>query len=340
MSSSFDSEQFDQLCRICAKRSYKMKNLFDDINADESLSERIYRCTQIHLTQQLDRPSKMCYRCVNSLEQAYEFYQSVKNSEDTFQKMLFMSTENSYCPNDTAVPAEIVEVKMELPDEEQIEQIEHYSATLHAGTVLDVDIKEEQIENSSPEMDSIVEEMPKQSIKKRKRAISTDKPRAVARSNRTFECYRCKATFPSCWKTSVHLKKHYAEEKFKCTVCGSRFIVSNDYNRHLCQGSSIACAYCNEIFDATIALINHLEQTHDEKTLFKCEKCAQFYSMELLKQIHMVQHVDAASDDNKPFSCNICKKRFASRLSLRNHKEIHTDEKCTFAYIDISQISV
>lgn len=319
---SLDCIQVDELCRICAKSSYKMKNLFDVINAGETLSERIYRCTQIHVTEQSDRPSKMCNQCVDSLEQAYEFYQCVKNSEETFQKMLFMSTQD-----DTAVPAEIVEVKMEMPNEDNI--IEHDSTPIAGVIDVIVDIKEEQTEYDSLEMEPIVVKQPKQ-IVKTKKPPTTIETRRKGRPNRSFECYRCKAQFPSSWKTSVHLKKHYAEEKHKCTVCGSRFIMWNDYNRHLCQGTTITCSYCNAIFDTTIALLNHLEQIHDEKTLFKCEKCAKFYSMELLKQIHMVQHAGTASEDNKPFGCNVCKKRFATRLSLRNHKEIHSEEKCTF----------
>lgn len=323
---SLECNQFDDLCRICTKRSYNMRNLFDDVNDGVTLAEKIYLCTQIHIIQQMDRPSKMCNRCVYKLDKAYEFYENVKNSEQTFQQMLLMPTiKSEKCIKETPIPAEMVEVKMEMQNVDNI--IEHDSTTTPIADIADVivDVKEEQTEYDSLEMEPMVKKQRKPTTKK-KTILSIEK-RGKGHSNRTFECYRCREKFPSSWKTSVHLRQHYAEEKFKCNICGVRFVMHEDYNRHLCQGSSITCAYCNEIFDTTIALLNHLEQSHDEKTLFKCEKCAQFLSMELLKQIHVLQHVEIESEDSKPFGCSVCKKRFATRLSLRNHKEIHSEEK-------------
>lgn len=323
---SLECSQYDDLCRTCAKISYNMQNLFDIAIDGGTLAEKIYLCTQIHITQQMDRPSNMCNRCAHKLEQAYEFYESVKNSEQSFQNVLAMATTKSNrCAKETPIPAEMVEVKMEMHPVDNI--IEHDTTTTPIADINDVivDVKEEQTEYDSLEMVPIVKKQRKQTTKK-KTTISIEK-RGKEFPNKTFECYRCKEKFPSSWKTSVHLRQHYAEEKFKCNICGVRFVMYEDYNRHLCQGSSIACSYCNESFDTTIALLNHLEETHDKKTLFKCEKCAQFLPMELLKQIHMLQHIEVESDDTKPFGCNVCKKRFATRLSLRNHKEIHSEEK-------------
>lgn len=143
-----------------------------------------------------------------------------------------------------------------------------------------------------------------------------------------FECYKCKQSLSSLWKISVHLKQHDAEEKFKCIVCGMRFIQWKMFNQHLCQGISIKCSYCDELFTTTTSLLNHLDQSHEEKTLFKCDKCGRFFSMLILKQIHMLQqHLDEQTADNKPFVCKICKKGFGTKVSLRNHEEIHSDEK-------------
>lgn len=323
------TNQFDELCRTCTKKSYNMQNLFDDISNGETLAQRIYLCSQIHITQQIDRPSKICNQCVYQLEQAYEFYESVKNSEQRFQKMLLMPTENPQIyKKGTPIPAEMVEVKMELQHSDNI--IEHDSTITPIANIVDVivDVKEEQNEYDSLELEPIVKKQRKQTTTTKKRAaILVEKRSRGKHPNRTFECYRCKEQFPSSWKTSVHLRQHYAAEKFKCNICGVRFIVWDDYNRHLCQGTSIACSYCNETFYATNALLNHLDHSHDEKTLFKCQKCAQFYSMELLKQIHMQQHIEIESEDSKPYGCSVCKKRFSTRLSLRNHKEIHSEEK-------------
>lgn len=323
--------QIDGLCRTCTKKSYNMQNLFDDTNDGETIADKIYLCSQIHITQQIDRPSKICNQCAYKLEQAYEFYESVRNSEQIFEKMLSMpATTLQTCKKETPIPAEMVEVKMEMQHLDNI--IEHDSTTTPIAdivdVIVDVDIKEEQTEFDSLEVEPMVKKQRKRTTTKKRTTTSGEQRGRVKRPNRTFECYRCGEKFSSSWKTSVHLRQHYAAEKYQCNVCRARFVVWNDYNRHLCQGTSIACSYCNETFFNTIALLNHLDQAHDEKTLFKCQKCARFYSMELLKQIHMQQHVDVESEDSKMYGCTICKKRFSNRLSLRNHKEIHSEEKC------------
>lgn len=335
MKMNSERNPFDELCRTCTKKSYNMQNLFEDANDGETLVEKIYLCTQIQIAKQIDRPSKICCECAYKLEQAYEFHGSVKNSEQIFRKMLLTPLTNpNRCAKERPIPAEMVEVKMEMQNIDNI--IEHDSTTTPIADIVDdmIDVKEEeeQTEYDSLEMEPIIKKQRKQTTamaatKTKRPIISAEKRGKEKYPNRSFECYRCKEKFLSCWKTTVHLRQHYAAEKFKCNVCGTRFTVLDDYNRHLCQGTSIACSYCNETFDTTVALLNHLEHSHDEKTLFKCQKCAQFYSMELLKQIHMRQHVEVESEDSKPYGCNVCKKRFSTRLSLRNHKEIHSEEK-------------
>lgn len=335
---SVECSQFDELCRTCTKKSYDMQNLFDASQDGVTLAEKIHLCSQIQIAKQIDRPSKICCECAYKLEQAYAFYESVRNSEQIFRKMTLIPVKNlDNCTKERPIPAEMVEVKMELQHIDNI--IENDSTTSLIAdigdVIIDVDVKEEeeeQTEYDSLEIEPPIKKQRKQTAittptKSKRTTTSVEKRGKEKHASRSFECYRCKEKFFSAWKTSVHLRQHYAAEKFKCNVCGARFIVWDDYNRHLCQGTSIACSYCNETFDTTVALLSHLDNSHDEKTLFKCQNCAQFYSMELLKQIHMQQHIEVESEDSKPYGCNVCKKRFSTRLSLRNHKEIHTEEK-------------
>lgn len=314
--------QFDELCRTCAKSSSNLRFLFENQNDGETLVEKILICTQIHIDYQTNRPSKICDNCVDQVERAYEFQQCIKNSERSFQQMVTSKPNNKRISKRNAIrdPFGIVDVKIEIGcDEINIEP-----TVVISGIPESSDIKDEYVKCGPTESEPTPKRAKKYAAKQK---AVTPKKRTKENKNQTFECYKCKENFTSYWKTSVHLKQHDAEEKFKCTICGARFILSDDFNRHLCQGDSIQCSYCSETFFATIALLNHLDRSHDKKTLFKCEKCAQFYSMSLLREMHMQQHADIETEDTKPFSCNVCGKRFANKYLLRSHEDIHSDKK-------------
>lgn len=299
----------NELCRTCITKSCDLQNLFEIGEHGESLADKIFACTQILIRKQIDRPSKICNNCSIQLNLAYDFQNLVKNSEKSFQKLLCSAVEIN---DGNTNLLDVFEMKLEIDQERTfVDETKPAPIPFEFWDINPVNIDEHK-------------------IKKRKRVKKKEiliKKRISDKRSKWFECYKCKQQLSSFWKTSVHLKQHDAEEKFKCIVCGIRFILWEDFSRHLCQGSHIKCAYCDETFVATIALLNHLDISHDEKTLFKCEKCAQFLSMSLLKQFHMTQHLIERTDDKKPYMCNVCNKGFGTKISLRNHEEIHSDEK-------------
>lgn len=318
--------QFDELCRICTRPSQNLKSLFANSELHGmTLVDKIRSCTQILIREQIDRPSKICNNCAIELDRAYEFHMLVRSSETNFRELILSQQMTHITKNAHSV--EMVEVKLEEYNSSALtEQI-----PLCEVRAIEPVFKNEDHENSfaaSSIMNNCEEKKSTEKFKKQhnqqpKHISSTKFSKDV--KPKVYECYKCKVRFPSFWKTSICLKQHDAEEKYKCTVCGSKFISSEEFNRHLCQGSSIQCSYCSETFSATAPLIEHLEHSHDEKTLFKCEKCGVFYSMLLLKQYHLAKHANDASC--RPFVCEICKKGFATRVSLRCHESIHSDEK-------------
>lgn len=315
----------DDLCRTCAKKSSKMLYLFGNSDDGETLADKIFVCTQIYVNNQIERPSKMCSNCALRLEQAYDFQKLVKSSEEIFQQMLLPTKTDTVTAKeiiDDPISIDVLDIKVE-EDEEPITTASNSAEIKQTDNAKTV-IKKERSKSI------VIVKASKKCEKNRKQKIKDELviKRKKDIRNKIFECYKCKTKCSSFWKTSVHLKQHDAEEKYKCIVCGSRFILWQEFNRHLCHGSDIRCSYCNETFAATIALLNHLEQSHDEKTLFKCEKCAQFYSMSSLRQYHiMIQHADIESEESKQFVCNVCKKRFSNKYALRSHEEVHSDEK-------------
>lgn len=309
----------DALCRTCTTKSRDLQNLFQIVEHGETLADKIFTCTRLLIQEQIDRPSNICNKCFSLLKSAFEFHNLVKNCESTFQKLI-NPVENVDVNETKTHILDILEFKTEKDQErafmdQTISESNPYEYRDYKQEIFD----EHQIEQKTFLNLKKTERLRKKDI--------TIKKRNSEKNFKCFECYKCKKPLTSLWKTSVHLKQHDAEEKFKCNVCGVRFILWEDFSRHLCQGTNINCAYCDKTFVATIALLNHLDISHNEKTLFKCEKCAQFFSMALLKQYHMSQHLIERTEESKPFVCKICNKGFGTKISLRNHEEIHSDEK-------------
>lgn len=304
----------NELCRICTTNGHNMRDLFEAKDHGKTIADRIFSCTQILIQEKTDRPSRICGECTDQLETAYKFYNLVRKSEETYQNLLF-----SNCREIEKIvnPVEVLEVKIEIDDDKSFaDQIKPNTSQFEFEAVE----KESQRTSRGNTTASKMTKNPKH-----KNSSTQKRLKAATR----FECYKCRAQMTSFWKTSVHLKQHDAEEKFKCIVCGIKYILWDDFSQHLCQGFAIQCSYCDESFVSTIALLNHLDISHDEKTLYKCEKCAQFFSMALLRQYHMAHahHLNEKSDESKPFVCKTCKKGFRSKVSLRNHEEIHSDQK-------------
>lgn len=196
-----ECSQFDELCRTCTKKSYDMQNLFDASQDGVTLAEKIYVCSQIQISQQIDRPSNMCCECVYKLDQAFEFYESVRNSERIFQKMLLIPVTNpNICTKERPIPAEMVEVKMEL---QHIEHDSTSSPIADADVIVDVkEEEEEQTEFDSLEMEPPNKKQRKQTTtttptKSKRTTTSVEKRGKEKHPNRSFECYRCKEKFLS-----------------------------------------------------------------------------------------------------------------------------------------------
>lgn len=306
-----------KMCRICTSTFEESRNLFEYSDNGQTLADKIFICTQVFIQDQADRPIRICENCCIKLERACEFQNLVRNSEQLFQSILFSI---SHTKHNTTLDE--IEVKLEEEQEADKKLVEEIicNEVSRIGSV---------IENERPARRFGTHHVT-ESDKKVKSNERTKRKSAGTKdsTDQVFECYKCRERFTSFWKTSSHLKRHDAEEKYKCIVCGVRFILIDEFGRHLCQGCSIQCAYCSESFLATTSLLDHLEHSHAEKTLFKCEKCGHFFSMLLLKQYHMaLQHSNEESDESKLFVCKICKKRFGTKMSLRNHEEIHSDDK-------------
>lgn len=162
-------------------------------------------------------------------------------------------------------------------------------------------------------------------VKILKRHIERQHIEKTVSDDRLFECYQCRIELKSLGETRIHLsKQHTVTRQIKCSICKDRLTVK-EFNQHLCFDlQTIQCEYCLLSFKTTTCLLTHLENSHDEKQLYRCEHCPRFFAMSILKEYHTRQHIVVA----KTFACEKCPKKYISKTTLLNHMKIHVMELC------------
>lgn len=121
------------------------------------------------------------------------------------------------------------------------------------------------------------------------------------------------------------------KKRLMCEICRET-LTTTSQKTHLCGSeNSIQCEYCEERFEVTTQLLNHLHAVHSENIrLYRCIKCPKFLPMEVLRIYHQKSH----GENEKLFTCDICSKNFSTKMLLRRHTvrrhtvRRHIVEKC------------
>ncbi|XP_055311515.1 zinc finger protein 878-like [Sitodiplosis mosellana] len=139
------------------------------------------------------------------------------------------------------------------------------------------------------------------------------------KEEKSFQCYLCRAIFSTAKELRVHMERHERDQK--CEICKTELTL-DELSSHLCgEKRSIGCEYCSNEFTITLQLVEHLETAHENKKLYKCEKCPIFFASIGLKEFHMKSH---EHDAPRPYVCKVCSRAFAKKILLRYHTERHT----------------
>lgn len=108
--------------------------------------------------------------------------------------------------------------------------------------------------------------------------------------------YQC-GTCNECFEQPRALERHLNEKHFnqtnqpmdiilKCVVCCENFD-KNEINQHLCiSQEKITCEYCEKEFSSTARILKHLSAAHKNKEIYKCNRCQQYFGMNLLMVVH------------------------------------------------------
>lgn len=131
---------------------------------------------------------------------------------------------------------------------------------------------------------------------------------------KTFECFVCKMKLKSQHLLEAHSQTHYRYEN--CVVCDTK-LEENEIKQHLCAATDhINCDYCEQKCTSTKQLVEHLKSHNDNIKIYKCSKCSESFSMEVLTKIHHRHH----KTNPKSFACTDCTKAFEFPEQLRSHR--------------------
>lgn len=143
------------------------------------------------------------------------------------------------------------------------------------------------------------------------------------------QCCLCDADFDSNSAMQAHIREHLLVRK--CELCKEQLTL-HELGEHLCDVHEIIhCEYCNEPFNATIKLIQHLDSQHaDDSVLYKCGQCSTFFKMTILKDIHEKYHPVAKP---KPYRCGDCNKGFTTESNLHCHNKLFHGNQDDIKYV-------
>lgn len=312
---------FKNCCRICAKTTNKLTNVFTTRKKGISLAEMISYCTQLSINQRDNRPSKICGKCMTDLKVAYKLCNLAKASEERFQQI---DLSQQIAP---PFPFECVETlldKDEIKQECSDDNKETFSPLDEVPkTQIEIDENEKTLVIETIEIPAETERSSRLKVRKTKEKIKSKiktkikkQPKAEVQKKikKFWECHKCKIK-PSLYiDLLAHIKNHAEATSQECIVCGMYFSAKS-FKRHLCKGKRVQCEYCPKSFKTTHILLQHLELHKNEHVINRCIYCKKSYPMKLLMEFHLWHHHTI-----KSYRCDFCSFAFDNPTQLQRHR--------------------
>ena len=104
-----------------------------------------------------------------------------------------------------------------------------------------------------------------------------------------------------------------------CKICGKEKTTVRG-QPHKCLVHS--CIWCDTSFDTAQQLMDHVKNTHPQKSVYECRVCGKGFNVKGTLERHMFVH-----SKKKEYKCNICKLAFTQSNNLKRHIAIHTGQK-------------
>lgn len=342
-------EFYSNVCRLCESPGQASSNwteLYDEKN--ELLLPKIRACANIVIHDNDELPRRICNRCRQTVEQAYNFKVQCeitdaklryeidfikRNAGDGKEVMVppfdysqFLQARDQLKP-DVTLNAEKVYVKTEpIAEEEEVEQEVPLNEEEFCTTNVEAELKESS-DSEEEDGDDDKEEgnsggsdsEPEQDSDWFDKAISGEKKKGAKR-NPTM-CDICGEQFARKYDLYAHKRTVHAKTQFQCKECLKCFSRKSRLEDHEVLHSGIRqfeCQDCDKKYATQAGLRTHIEDVHTENLPYVCDKCGKGFSKEGKLRYHYAVHIET-----RDFICDICEKGFKTPAHLSLHKTTH-----------------
>ena len=144
-------------------------------------------------------------------------------------------------------------------------------------------------------------------------------------------CNVCQKRFTDKVKHFIHeARDHQSLQNTKCKLCNNEFESSTLLIQHLeehhrsGEDRQFCCEICEAKFKTKGSLKQHVESVHKKSRTFKCKVCDKLFFTNSQLTRHLMIHGIAVK---QKYSCDVCKKEFLHRHNLNKHYEtVHTEQ--------------
>ncbi|XP_057665473.1 oocyte zinc finger protein XlCOF26-like [Diorhabda carinulata] len=149
-----------------------------------------------------------------------------------------------------------------------------------------------------------------------------------------FKCTveNCGAAYRKKWLLEDHVRKHFKERPFACTVveCTKTFTKEPHLRRHVAMVHEKVCELlcdvpdCGKIFNNKYSLKKHKNKIHTQVEFpFICNNCQKGFNKKWKLNQHMYEHTG-----EPPFKCSKCNFGFLLLRDLTKHTRNHKSYTC------------
>ncbi|KAL7028435.1 hypothetical protein ACKWTF_005830 [Chironomus riparius] len=339
--------QLNQICRLCLEEKTDNETVLVDIFSSlvneagkVKLIEKILSTTGVKITRNDGRlPSKICHKCLVSIESFVEFRDKVRRSDEKLRILLNLDRNEEQSSQDVD-PEEL----------DEFEEIVKLDPNKVYESSEDETEQESSLESSKPSIAEppIIqqEKIAPSKVLSNTASTTTSKQRkeifhckycdvvfsdSVSCTNHEsfnhdpvnpYECNICSLKFNQHQNLIVHIKtEHNTDKPFFCVQCSKNFIRRSDLKKHTFVHAGIrmfSCNLCSKSFTRSTNLAKH-KRTHQEiQKNFKCTLCPKAFVSNAELSSHMEIHMN-----RNTFNCKYCNQAFTQRDELDVHQKTH-----------------
>lgn len=348
-------EIYASICRLCEAPNQVSSNWVElYVEKNEHLLPKIRACANIVIHENDELPRRICNRCHQILEQAYNFKLQCEISDAKLRfEMDFMKKNGGKLEEGTVPPfdygqflqardqtkpdvtllAEKVYVKTEpIAEEEEEEEKEEELAIPgieedFCPANVETELREE---NDSDDKDDVKDDGENEgddsgASDSENESDWVDKAIVGQKSERKTStvCDVCGEEFKRKFDLYAHKKAAHGKTRFQCKECLKCFSRKSRLEDHEVLHTGIRQFECTELgcdkkYATQGGLRTHIEDCHTENLPYVCDKCGKGFSKEGKLRYHYAVHIET-----RDFICDICEKGFKTPAHLALHRSTH-----------------